>query len=547
MQIQQTGNKTSSTPAIVAEAILEQLRMWGVRRIYGVVGDSIFGFMDAFAKQTEISFIAVKHESVAAMMASAEAKLTGRLGVCTAHMGPGLANLINGLGDAFLDRVPVLVITGQAPLNKIGTPYKQFINQQQLMQAISSFSELVVHPDAVLDSLSQAMQKSILYQTVAHLSIPSDVFSLSTTTLPKEQPRISFPCCPDPEETEQALKLMRCSKRPIVLVGKNVRTEPKTIQSLAELWGAGIVMSYGAMGTIPDSSPLMLNGLGEGGNPFLAGLFRQADMVLSIESSWWPEGCVPMDTRIVQIAKQPTDLGTPVPVDLGLVGDAANIIPILSKGLEAYESNPVWFDQIKHCKQAWSSRNERERLEQTESGLHPANIIRIMEQHITQDAIIALDEGDSTLWFLRNFRANSQQVLLSERWRTMGFGLPAAMAAKLVYPDKQVVCITGDGGFAMVMADLLTAAKYGLRMIVIVFNNGALQMERDKMFMKGMQPEGTLLTNPNFALVAEACGWISYRIDTIEQLEIACKDSLNCNKPALLDVHTAGIPHPDFN
>lgn len=528
----------------VAEVIIDQLKLLGVQRIYGVIGDAIFGFMDALAKQDAISFIAVKHESVAAMIASAEAKLTGQLSVCVAQMGPGLANLINGLGDAYMDKAPVLAITGQAPLNKIGTNYKQFINQQQMVQAISSYSQLVVHPEAIVESLTKAVHTSVVNQTVSHLTIPMDVFTLEATMMPCKIPTKSIASI-DPSAYEQALLIMKSSKQPMMLLGSKVQAETSAIQALAETWGCGIVMSYGAMGKVPDSHPLMLNGLGEGGNPLLADLFKQADVVLTLETSWWPDGLVPNNVRVVQVTNNAINLGVTIPMDVGLIADATSIIPKLTADLSQYQPNPNWIHQIKQCKQAWSTLNDKERNQAT-SPLHPSNIIKIMEQHIADDAVITLDEGDSTLWFMRNFRTKNQQVLLSERWRTMGFGLPAAIAAKLCLPDKQIICITGDGGLEMVLADLVTALKYSLPIIVIVFNNGTLQMEQDKMLMKRMQPEGTKLSNPNFAKVAEACGWNSYRIETPEQLEAAFVQSAG-NKPTLLDVLTAKIPHPDFN
>ena len=153
MQAQQppkgTGNQN------VADVIIKQLQLWGVKRIYGVIGDAIFGLMDGLSRQNDLEWIGVKHESVAAMMASAEAKLTGRIAVCAAQMGPGLTNLMTGLGDAYLDGAPVLAISGQAPVSKIGTNYKQYIDQQVLVQAITSFSRIVVHPDAVVDALTR--------------------------------------------------------------------------------------------------------------------------------------------------------------------------------------------------------------------------------------------------------------------------------------------------------------------------------------------------------------------------------------------------------
>lgn len=531
-------------PQPVAQVILEQLQLWGVKRIYGVVGDAVFGLMDALAKQNTISFIAVKHESVAAMMASAEAKLTGKLGVCMGQMGPGLANLINGLGDAFLDKAPVLAITGQAPLNKIGTFYKQYINQQQLVHAVSPYSQLVVHPDAVVQSLTQAMYTSNLYRTVSHLSIPSDLFGMTTAMQPSGQPHLSVPVS-GPVDLHQALHLMQSAKHPFLLVGSGARSARESIQLLADTWGCGIAMSYGAIGVVPDKHPLMLNGLGEGGNPHLSALFRKADVVLAIETSWWPEGVVPDTARVVQIARHQVDLGITVPADIRFVGDAASVVLQLIEGLRPYKPNTAWINEVQHCKREWLVQNESERS-QSGSPLPPSSIIRIVEQYIAEDAVVALDEGDCTLWFMRNFLAKRQHILLSDRWRTMGFGLSAAMAAKLCSPQKQVVCVTGDGGLAMVLADLLTATRYELQITLIVLNNGTLQMERDKMIMTGLKPEGTKLTNPDFVQVAAACGWNAYRTENAEQLEEALIQSRTSKRAVLLDVLTAPIPHPDF-
>ncbi|WP_256238288.1 thiamine pyrophosphate-binding protein [Bacillus sp. EB600] len=527
-----------------AEAILEQLDLYGVKRIYGVIGDAIFGLMDAIAKQTKIQFIAVKHESVAAMMASAEAKCTGALGVCAAQMGPGLANLINGLGDAYLDGVPVLAITGQAPLKKIGTSYKQYINQQELVQAITKYSQIVVHPDAVIDSLTKAIHTSLTMDTVSQLSIPADVFTMQTI-VPSNEPITLTEMIPSMERLQQAQQFMRSAKCPMILVGNSVRPMDSKIQLLAERWGSGIVTGYGAIGIIPDHNPFNLGGLGEGGNPLLTNLFRQADVVLSIGASWWPEGHTPTNARIITVQDKQMELGNGMPMDCGIVGNIAEIISQLISGLESHDMNQNWIGQIRLCKQTWSIQNEREG---NESGypLHPSSIVRAIERCTSPNTIITLDEGDSTLWFMRNFRAQCEYVLLSSHWRTMGFGLPAALTAKLCMPNKHVVCITGDGGLAMVLADLLTAVRYQLQITVIVLNNGTLQMEQNKMVLKGLIPEGTELTNPDYIKLAEACGWDAYKIQSKDELEKRLKTRQVSQKPVLLDVPTAQVEYPNY-
>lgn len=528
----------------VAEAILEQLTLWGVQRIYGVVGDAIFGLVDAIAKQDKIQFIAVKHESVAAMMASAEAKCTGGLGVCVAQMGPGLANLINGLGDAYLDGFPVLAITGDAPVNQIGTLYKQYLNQQELVQAITGYSQLAVHPDAVLNLLNQAIHTSITANTVSHISIPADLYTMKTLVRPYKTIQLSN-SAPDPGQLQQPLHTMRRAVRPMILLGNRARSATMEIRQLAEVWGSGIAMAYGAVSLIADSYFYRLGGLGEGGNPYLGDLFKQADVVLAIGTSWWPEGLTPTNASIIHVENHIMKPVTGIPADYRLVGHLATMVTQLRSGLTPHEINPGWVHQIRECKQIWTNQNEQEGNE-TGFPLHPSRIVRALEKAVTPETIMTLDEGDSTLWFMRNFRVECKQVLLSNRWRTMGFGLPAAMAAKLCRPHQQVLCLTGDGGLAMVLADLLTAARYRLNILVVVLNNGALQMEYNKMADKGFIPVGTELTNPDYVRLAEACGWKAYRIQSADELERLLTQAGQAQGPVLLDVPTARAAYPNY-
>jgi len=528
----------------VSEAILELLSRFGVERIYGVVGDAIFGLMDSIAKQSSIRFVSVKHESVAALMASAEAKCTGKLAVCAAQMGPGIANLLNGLGDANLDGYPVLAITGQAPLNRIGTPYKQFINQQTLMQAISGYTQLVVHPDSVIPSLLSAMHTSISLGTVSHLSIPADLFNQQTQYRPQEPIRC-LNSLPDLECLRNAELILRSATRPMILAGNKGRSASAEIERLALAWGSGVANAYGSTGVIADDFELSVGGLGEGGNPYLTSKFKEADVVLAIGTSWWPDNHTPTEARVIQIASRQIELSTNMPADCVVVGDIAMIVARLTQFLKGYETNRNWIGCIQDCKRTWKDLNEVEGT-QSDFPMHPSRIVRTIENHASPDAIIALDEGDSTLWFMRNFRAKRQRVLVSEQWRTMGFGLPAAMAAKFCYPNRQVICLAGDGGLGMVLADLLTASRYELALVTIVLNNGFLQMERNKMGARGMTPEGTAIANPDYVKLAEACGWIAYRTQSPNDLDEYLQAAQTSAQPVLIEVPTAQAVYPDY-
>lgn len=535
------------TKRTVAELMLDQLSLFGVKRIYGVVGDASFGLIDAMAKQDKIKFIAVKHESTAAFMASAEAKLTGKLGVCTATMGPGATNLMNGLGDAHADKAPVLAITGQAPSNKIGTEFPQYIDQQELMKPFASYSANLTSPDATIELLHKAVQTSLGQRVVTHLSIPKDIFMMAAKGKPRSLPNVIEGSAHFTKESlEQATTIMKTAKRPMILAGAGAASASEELEKLADLWGAGILASLGGKGVFDESSPHVLQGIGEGGNPYASDLFKQADVVLLAGTTWWPEGYVPTDARIIHIDCHFDKFVKGIPVELGIMGKTEEVLPLLTESLQGFSRSEDWIASCQEIKEKWAQLNEQEGS--TEGyPYHPSRIIRALDRTVAGDAVLALDTGDNTVWTNRNFKQKNQTVLVSGYWRTMGFGLPAAMAAKLIKPEKQVVAIVGDGGLQMVLADLLTATRYNLNITVVVLNNEALQMERDKLKVADKKEVGVDLTNPDFVKVAEACGWKGLRAESETELESLLEEALNTNAPTLVDIRTAQVFFPETN
>lgn len=533
------------TERTVAELMLDQLSLFGVKRIYGVVGDATIGLIDALAKQDKIQYIAVKHESTAAFMASAEAKLTGMLGVCTATMGPGATNLLNGLGDAYADKAPVLAITGQAPTNKIGIEYQQYIDQQELMKPFAAYSANLASPDAVIDVLQKAARTSLGQRAVTHLSIPKDIFMMPATGEPRSLPDvIEGPSIFSKESLEQATEIMKTAKRPMILAGSGAAQTSDELEKLADLWGAGILVSLGGKGLLDESSPQLLQGIGEGGNPYASDLFKEADVVLMAGTTWWPEGYVPTGARIIQIDRHFDKFVKDIPTELGITGKTEEVLPFLTESLQGFSRSEDWVTRCQEVKEKWAAQIEKEG---STGGfpVHPARIIRALDRTVAPDAILALDTGDNTVWTNRIFRQKDQSVLFSGYWRTMGFGLPAAMAAKLAKPEKQVVAIVGDGGLQMVLADLLTATRYELGITVVVLNNESLQMERDKIQAEKKKEVGVDLTNPDFVKLAEACGWKGLRASSDTELESLLEEALNTNAPTLVDISTAQVFFPE--
>ncbi|QOR65011.1 thiamine pyrophosphate-binding protein [Cytobacillus suaedae] len=535
----------SQTMKNVAEVLLEQLANRGVKRIYGVVGDAILGFMDAIGKQTTIQFIAVKHESVAAMMASAEAKLTGNLAVCTATMGPGLGNLLNGLADAHMDKAPVLAITGQAPTKKIGTDFKQYIDQQEFIKPVAAYTTLLSHPDAVTDIVCKAVHTSLSKGAVTHISIPKDMFSFPTKASVKSEAKLvrSTPQV-NANDLLEVQSILSSARQPMILAGVGAKGAEKLIQDLAAKWGAGILVSLGAKTYFANATDHLLGGIGQGGNPYADEVFKQADVVLLVGDTWWPEGYVPTEAKIVQIDLAQENIGKGIPVEIGVLGDAKETLTLLVNELANHSPNHEWIQTCVNAKQQWDTKNEEEGSK-TGTPIFPARIVRAIENCVEDNAILSIDTGDVTVWMNRNFRPKDQTFLFSGKWRTMGFGLPGALAAKLVQPDKQVVAIVGDGGLEMTLADLLTAVRYNLNITIIIFNNHALQMEKDKMIVGGYLQEGVDLTNPNFVGIAEACGLKGFQVENDSDLESTISEALQHNGPALIDVTTAAVVHPE--
>ena len=519
----------------VAQLILEQLAAWGVRAVYGYPGETILPLLDALGRQDRIAFYATRHEASAAFMASAEAKLFGRLGVCLAHAGPGLANLVNGLADAYLDRAPVLAISGQVARGKIGTDSVQYLDEGELVRPVAASSALLAEPGAAVEVLTKAMRTSLTRGTVAHVAIPQDLFAqeVDLEARPPE-PYLTAAPSQSKEDLGRLAALLNEAQRPMILVGRGARGQGAAVLQLAEEWGAGIVTTMPAKGVVPGGHPLVLGGLGEGGSEAATECLAAADILLVLGATWWPEGFVPKQIAVVQIDADPAGIGRHIPVRYGYVGRIEAVMPDLLRGVEA-QIRGAWLDRIVEARRRWLARIEAE-AGRSSFPLAPQRVVRALERVLALDAVVALDVGDHTLWFNRVFAGERHEVLTSGTWRSMGFALPAAIQAKLNAPGRQVVAVVGDGGLNMSLPELATAAQYGAAVKIVVFDNGCLAMERNRMLVQGMEPKAAHLVNPDFAACAGACGLRGHRVNRVEELEEVLGLALAEEGPSLVDV-----------
>lgn len=530
-------------PRNVADYVIEQLEAWGVRKLYGIPGDAILPLIDAVNRHPAIKFISVKHESAAALMASAEGKLTDGIGVCIATTGPGAANLINGLADAKSDRVPVLAITGQVDSFNLGTNYKQYIDQHLLMTAVTEYSGLVTTPDSCNDVMVKALRDAISKGTVTHVAFTKDVWQVPTEEAVRPfEPFLKTMAQSTPEVIAEAIKRMGDAQRPAILAGRGIRNIGPKLIELAEKWQAGICMTMPAKGMIPGAHPLVMGGLGEGGSEASTVMLAEADLILIVGATWWPEKYTPDQTRIIQLDAAPENIGRQMQVEYGVIGDLNKLLPQITSSIPGAERKS-WIHQLNSLRAQWLNRIN---AESTSAGISisPGYLIKTLEKVMDQDGIVALDIGDHTVWFNRIFSGDNQEILTSGSWRTMGFGLPAAISAKLAHPERQVIALVGDGSLVMSLGEFLTAVRYHVPITVVVMNNGYLTMEKGKMEQKNMDPSLTTITNPDFAKFAEACGGRGFRVECPDDLEGALKEAINSNQPALVDVITSPVMFP---
>jgi pyruvate dehydrogenase (quinone)/pyruvate oxidase len=530
------------SPPNTASVLLSQLALWRIRHVYGVAGDAINPLIHAIQYQDEVRYIAVRHESAAAFMASAEWKCASRIGVCIGTSGPGLANMINGIADAAADHVPLLVITGQVKTSESGTETKQYVDQEHLISPLAVYSASLLHPDAALKVLNKAIVEAISKKGPAHVSIPMDVLAQPCYLTARSPAGVLQQALPRHlVHLEAAGEAIRQSQKPIIYVGQGARGASETIVELAGKLQAGIIETLGAKGTIPESCQWHIGGIGEGGTQESSELLKQSDCVLMIGANWYPEGFVPQNTRVIKIDTNPASIEAHEDIAFGLVCDAAEGAQLLAAKISGRDRAP-WRDQIKAVREAIRRKLDGERKPAGHT-VTPQALMAALEQHVAADGIIALDTGDHTIWFNRIFRAEKQMILFSGKWRSMGFALPAAISAKLQYPGKEVTALTGDGSFLTTAMELATLVKYQVPVKIIVANNGVYAAELSKMTAAGYQPYGVDLTNPDFAALAAAFGIRSYRAETPDELADALRQMYADDHAALLEVRVTS-PSP---
>jgi pyruvate dehydrogenase (quinone) len=530
----------------VSDLIVERLIEWGVDTIFGLPGDGVDGFFEALrTHQKQIRFIQVRHEESAAFAAVGYAKYTGRLGVCCATSGPGGIHLLNGLYDAKCDQVPVLAITGHTFHDLIGMNYQQDVDLDKLFIDVAEFNQRVMGPSHAVNVVDMAVRTAYGRRGVAHICIPKDIQEWPVSDKMRSPANIKGhsgewhqPPSSVPAESlqRQAADIINHGSRVTILVGRGALNARDEVSQLAEMVGGPVVKALLGKGVLPDRSPYTTGGLGLLGTAPSVDAMEECDTLIIIGSSFPYIEFLPKpgQAKCVQVELDPTRIGLRHPVDVALVGDSRAtlraLLPLLkSKGNKFLKKSQ---DRMK----TWNELME-ERGTRPDMPMKPQVVTFNLNKLLNDDAIVTADSGTIATWTARAIEMRgTMQFSLSGSLATMANGLPYSIGAAVAFPGRQIVCVVGDGGLSMLMAEIATLVKYNLRVAVIVIKNNVLgQIKWEQMILEGNPEFGVELQPIDFAKVAEACGARGFTLEDPSKAEEVLRQALAHPGPVVVE------------
>ncbi|KAB1662303.1 ubiquinone-dependent pyruvate dehydrogenase [Pseudoclavibacter chungangensis] len=525
----------------IAEYIVETIKRAGVKRVWGLPGDSLNAFTDVLRQERDIEWMHVRHEEGAAFAAGAEAEITGDIAVVAGSCGPGNLHFINGLYDAQRNRVPVLAIAAHIPSSEIGSAYFQETKPQDLFRECSVYCEFVGDPSQMPWVLETAMRTAVERRGVAVIVVPGDVFFADE---PERRPTApiratSSTVTPVAAELQAAADVLNDAKNVTILAGAGVAGAHAEVLALAERLQAPIVHALRGKEHIEYDNPYDVGMTGLLG--FTSGYraMEKCDALLMLGTDFPYRQFYPSKAKIVQVDLRGEQLGRRTPIDVGLVGDvtstATALLPLLKDG----RSDAHLADSVKHYKTA---RKDLDELadDDGKAPIHPQYVARLVDEIAADDAVFTADVGTPVVWAARYLHMNGRRRLLGSFVHgSMANALPQALGAQGVDRKRQVIALAGDGGLAMLMGELLTIKQNDLPVKIVVFNNSSLNFVELEMKAAGIVDFGTGLDNPNFSKVAEAVGLRGYRVEKGADLREALTKAFDEPGPALVEVVVA--------
>lgn len=524
----------------VSDSAIETMIAWGVDTVFGIVGHSNLGLGDAMRQaelRGDLAYFGVRHEGAAAFAASAYGKLTGRPAACFGIAGPGSTNLLTGLYDAKADRAPVLAISGQVPSSSMGRGAFQDLDLEAAFSDVARFSRTVHAGSDHAELMNLACKTALVEADVTHLIFPDEV-QVQASDAPASGPTgrtglRSFP--PPAESLASAVELLAAAERPLIIVGAGARHDMEPIIALAERLGAPVATTFKAKGQISDQHPLGCGVLGRSGTPVASWFMNESDLIVAFGASFSNHTGIAAYKPIVQVDHDPMSIGRFHPVTVGVLGHVGVTATAISDALTEFASDDRRAE-VTERRSIWQAEKESRRDDDRGDGMSSASIFAELAEAIDPDAVISVDVGNNTYSFGRYFEVQDHTVLMSGYLGSIGFGFAGAMGAWAAQTGRQVISVSGDGGFGQYAMELTTAAKYGMNITHVLLNNGELGKISKEQRSADLDVWQTSLQNPNFATFADNCGARGFRVERADQLAPMLAAALEYDGPALVDI-----------
>ena len=530
--------------ANVAAVIVETLKQAGIKRIFGVVGDSLNGLTEELRRQNDIAWVHVRHEEVAAFAAAGEAQITGELAACAGSCGPGNLHLINGLFDAHRSRTPVLAIAAQIPSSEIGGGYFQETHPQNLFRECSHYCELVSDPSQLPYVLENAIRAAVGLRGVAVVVIPGDLAMRPAPPRAVSSRAGLLPpapvVVPAPAELDALARLLNDAGRVTLFCGRGCAGAHAPLMQLAETLKSPIVHALGGKEYVEYDNPYDVGMTGFIGFSSGYAAMHSCDVLLMLGTDFPYKQFLPTNAKIVQVDIRPENLGRRAKLELGIVGDVGATISALLPNLTPKTNRGHLDDAVAHYKKARRGLDELAVGTPGHKLIHPQYLAKVISDAASDDAVFTFDVGTPTVWAARYLQMNGRRRMVGSLVHgSMANAMPQAIGIQAAQPQRQVISLSGDGGFTMLMGDLISLTQLKLPVKVVIFNNGVLGFVALEMKAAGFVDTQVDLKNPDFAAMARAMDIHAQRVEDPGELPNAVAAMLAHDGPALLDVVTA--------
>ena len=523
-----------------SDLLLRCLENEGVQWIFGVPGEETLDVTNSLV-DSPIQFVAVRHEQGAAFMADVHGRLTGKAGVCLSTLGPGATNLLTGVADAYLDRAPLVAITGQASLDRMHKESHQFIDVVSMFKPVTKWNAEIFHPRTIPETVRKAFKVAQTEKPGStHLELPEDVAAESVSDGESDEPlRVQAPVLPEPltRQVNRAVEVLAQARRPILLVGNGVirGQAHDAVRRFAQQANIPVVHTFMSKGVVPDSDPLSLYTIGLQMRDHPAVVMEQSDVVVAVGYDfveyapclWNPN----RDKHIVHVDVSPSEVDAHYIMEVGVLGDIALSLDQIGEHLASFD-----FAWSKESRRIVQIAYEEEWAQPSGWPVRPQHIIRDLRQALSPDDLVICDVGAHKLWMARMFPCEVPNTcIISNGFAAMGMALPGAVAAKLLFPTRRVVAVTGDGGFLMNVQELETAVRLRLPLVVLIWRDDGYGVIRWKQQIKFGKTSGVEFDNPDFVAMAQSFGAMGYCVEDPSELGPVLNDALSCGKPAVID------------